>query len=431
MLGRLSADMLKVSILLIFVRFVGITKEIILAYKFGASPILDGYLFVFNIIGWLSSNLESVAVFTLVPLFTQMRMSGRVAESAEFRNELLGATILMALVVGFVLLTGLSCAIQWNILRLPAEVKSAALPASICLPLGLLFVFSGSILYVFSISNSQYKVNLVDGSLAICIGATVWLNPKPNIWALIVGTLLGLFVKWLFLCWMNRYYPPLKIRWGFSSAAWSGFYRSIGTMTIAHTILSTTTLIDLFLASRQGEGALTTYNYASLVVNGILSLLTLPISRTALPIFCQADGKSNSEQSALLFNRFLAGMFLFCIFISGLIWYFAEIVTRLLFERGAFTAQDTEAVSNILKTLILLMPFYVGWIIVFYKLTSRQIYKTLLKINITVFMVKLISGLILTSLYGLKGLAVSTIIMYLAGLGYTLIVEFRIRRLEG
>src|SRR3546814_7894339 len=69
-------------------------------------------------------------------------------------------------------------------------------------------------------------------------------------------------------------------------------------------------------------------------------------------------------------------------------WLLASWGVALLFERGAFTAQNTEAVAQVLRWGLLQLPFYFGVLILVQLLASQNRYRIMAAIAVANFAVK-------------------------------------------
>jgi len=91
----------------------------------------------------------------------------------------------------------------------------------------------------------------------------------------------------------------------------------------------------------------------------------------------------------------------------------AEWAVMLLFERGAFTAKDTQEVAQILRVLALQLPFYLFGIVLVQWLGAAGKAPWLLITAIVAFLAKLLAAWVCFDLGG-QGLAASTAFMYMA-----------------
>ncbi|MEN3001827.1 MAG: lipid II flippase MurJ [Armatimonadota bacterium] len=414
-----------VFLLLLVARLIGMIKELIVAYRYGVSPIIDGYLFVFNNVFLISTISESVMVFVLVPLILRWRISRSSPRVIEFKGELLGVMAISSLGTALIFVVVIPYMIRWEVFGLTAEATEAALQAAWWLPYGLVPALLATVVFAWAVAHERHISSLGDALPAIGIVTAVLCLPQPSITPLIVGTLVGFLLRYLFLAWIDYkagdyVWPRLRFR----SELWREFLQGMSMMMVAQSILVLTNLVDTFFAIRLGEGALATYNYAYRLIAVPLSLLSISVSRVIISFFSKINHSSENVEQLMVFSWLVWWVLGIGGVIAGIGWLASEVVVRLIYERGAFTSEDTIVVTAVLRMLCLQFPVYMGWIVVFYWLASQLAYRTLFKASTLVLFTKILTAWVLSGFYGLAGLALSTTIMYLLGLGYTFMAAY-------
>ena len=93
-------------------------------------------------------------------------------------------------------------------------------------------------------------------------------------------------------------------------------------------------------------------------------------------------------------------------------WVLTPIGVALLFERGAFTAADTEIVASVLRWGLLQVPFYFGVLVLVQLLASQQRYSLIALIAVFNFTLKAVLNFVLAPRLGLQGIMLATACMY-------------------
>jgi peptidoglycan biosynthesis protein MviN/MurJ (putative lipid II flippase) len=104
---------------------------------------------------------------------------------------------------------------------------------------------------------------------------------------------------------------------------------------------------------------------------------------------------------------FIAG---FAVFIIG--WVLAPVIVKLLFERGAFSAEDTTAVTGVMRYAILQIPFYFAGRVFYSLLSSQALYFSIGPAVAVCVLVKISANYLLVPRFGLGGLQLATTLMY-------------------
>ena len=93
-------------------------------------------------------------------------------------------------------------------------------------------------------------------------------------------------------------------------------------------------------------------------------------------------------------------------------WWLAPWMVSLLFERGAFTADDTLRVAEVMRWGLLQMPFYFGVLVLVQLLASQNRYRIMAGIAVANFMLKAVMNQVLAPTMGVNGIMLATSLMY-------------------
>src|SRR5690606_1955358 len=110
---------------------------------------------------------------------------------------------------------------------------------------------------------------------------------------------------------------------------------------------------------------------------------------------------------------------------TALGWLMAPWGVALLFERGAFTAQDTQVVAQVLRWGLLQMPFYFGVLILVQLLASQNRYRIMAAIAVGNFAMKAAMNYWLAPVMGTAGIMLATSIMYATSYACYVVVSLR------
>jgi putative peptidoglycan lipid II flippase len=80
---------------------------------------------------------------------------------------------------------------------------------------------------------------------------------------------------------------------------------------------------------------------------------------------------------------------------------------KLLFERGAFTAQNTVAVTEVLRYSLVQLPFYFSGLVLVSLLTSQRKYRTIATVASINLFVKIAANFSLVPWLGIKGIVLA------------------------
>jgi putative peptidoglycan lipid II flippase len=107
---------------------------------------------------------------------------------------------------------------------------------------------------------------------------------------------------------------------------------------------------------------------------------------------------------------------------------FSPALVRLLFQRGAFTAQDTLVVSRVQAMYALQIPFYAAGLLYVRMLTAlRRNDLVMISAGISLAL-DVVLNLICMRFWGVAGIALSTSLFYVASLSFAFYMARRLLR---
>jgi len=171
-------------------------------------------------------------------------------------------------------------------------------------------------------------------------------------------------------------------------------------------------IVDKTIASGLDAGSIAALNFATRVWGIPISLLAIPIATAVFPTFSEMaiNGTSRKEYEQKL-NRTLGYMFYLTIPATFLLYFLAEPIVRLFFERGAFDAKATALTSFVLKMYVLglfahaVSPILARLFYSFKNTTTPLIISSICVVfNITL-------NIILSKILGAAGIALATTIV--------------------
>lgn len=401
-----------VSLFIFIGKLVGAIKEMTIAWRYGVSPTVDAYVLVFNLVNWPVSILFSTLTVVLVPLAARLQHD-TPGELSRFRSELFGLTVLVGTMLGVFAILGLPCLLRAGWLGLSDPALALAIEAAgvmaLLAPLGTVIgLFSAWLMGSGRHHNTLYEAIPALALVIVLLMPVGWI-PEPLLW----GTVAGFAVHAIALVLTLSRRRELAIpRIAFSSPVWHFFWSSLAIMALGQVLMSSTNLIDQFFAASLGTGAVSTLGYANRVLALVLGLGATAISRATLPVLSavQAQGAAGASTVAL---RWAQWMFALGLVVLGLGWIAAPWGIELLFQRGAFTAMDSERVTEVLRYALIQAPFYFSSLTLVVLLSASRAYSTLMYLGGVSLITKLVLVAYLTPKLYLVGLAISNSVIYL------------------
>ena len=406
---QILRGMLTVALFAILGRIAGAAKEMAIAWRFGVSNEVDGYMFANNLVALPAALLFSVLSATMIPLVVgwPQRWGDKLA---AFASQLIVFTIVLGVVGLAFAAWAVPSLIGSQALGMPAASAAAALIVSDLLiwavPAGLI----SSLAAAWLLAANRHINTLFEALPALIILGCVLLFAKDIValaWATVIGAGIHALVLVVTLKFLprERLHPPAP-----GAALWGIFLGSLGIAVAAQILMLLTNLIDQFFAARLAAGSLSILGYANRIASLALAVCAMSISRATLPVL-SALSATDAKARAVI-RRWAIGIFgvgtLACLIGA----FLARPAVRLLFERGAFTESDTVAVADILRVLLLQLPPYcAGLVLVSWAIAARRL-RLIFFASLAAFCVKVIVTHFLISIFGLAGIALATAMMY-------------------
>lgn len=339
-------------------RVLGLVREMVIAYLFGATGLVSVFRVAATIIQTLYDFLIGGMVSAaLVPVFS---------DSAERREELwrvasIVLNVLAIFLAGAVLLLEIFAPqLVWilgsgydaELQRAAVDMLRLVLPAVFFLGMsgivtGLLYSLKRFTFPAFT--TAAYNVGIVVVALA--------LSPMFGITSLIVGILIG--SAWQVILQL----PGLRdmhyrFAIDFAHPALRKILKLYAPVVAGLSISVVAVAIDRNLASHTGEQSLAWMQNATVLVQFPLGLVASAVSFAILPTLSQqstVNSRQSDFQSTLAFGIKLILLLILPATVGlGLL---AHPIVALVFERGAFTPTDTEWTARALQFYLLGLPF--------------------------------------------------------------------------
>jgi putative peptidoglycan lipid II flippase len=401
----IARAMLSVAFFVLIGKAFGAVKEMAVAWRYGIGPEVDAYLFVFNLASWPVAIFYGAIYAALLPVAAQVR-AAQPAQLGRLRAEVLGTTLAAAAAATFVLAAALQLLLHLELTGLPpaqAEIAARmAWPLVLLVPLGWL----ATLWSTWAMFEGRQVNTLFEALPAVTVLAAVLLLGGEH--ALSWGTAAG-FAAWaLMAAWILRARGQLEApRLSHEVQAWPKLWHALAAVLLAQAFSSAAAVVDQFFAASLGTGTLSTLGYASRILALVLGLGSTAVGRAVLPVFARVQAREPGKVRGMAL-RWALLMIAAGSLAAGACALLGRPLTALLFERGAFTAQDTHQVAELLRYGLLQVPFAFAGIVVTYALHSLGRQRVVTGIALAGLCCKIGFNAVLVPSMGAAGLMAST-----------------------
>jgi putative peptidoglycan lipid II flippase len=400
-----------VSLYVLLASIARAAREMVIAYRYGVGPEVDAYLFIFNLVNWPIGVWSSVLTVVLVPLAARINREA-LADLPRFRSELLGVALIVGITLALLAMIGLPWLLGSSLTGLPGTtlpIAKAMVPVLAFLaPLGILI----ALLAAWTLASGRHVSTLLEGVPSIVLTLALITFAGGGIEPLLWGTLVG--VAFHVAALAAPFARRGEIEWPrFSrqSPQWPAFWQGFSIVVAGQALMSLVAIADQFFAAHLGVGAIATLGYANRILALALGLGAIAVSRGSLPVFSRAhaDGATHAHRIATQWMRLLLGLGGVCMIVG---WWLAPWVVELLFERGAFTPNDTVNVTKVLRYGLVQLPFFFAALVLTSYLSSRRMYIWLFWSGALGLCTKLAGNALLAPILGVPGIALATAVTY-------------------
>lgn len=409
---RIAAGAFWIGLFVLAAKLCVAAREMAIAWRYGISAEVDAYQIALTVTTWLPMMLFGLAGVVLVPRLVALR---KVGGDGGFIDELNGAVLVVGALLA--LLTWIGAPFATGLLAGTLAAPTRELAESLTeqmAPIAFLIVVGGYLSARLQ-AREHYAYSFADAAPALVIALFVIVGPGDSPTApLLYGTLLGYLVYALWLARMAAVAdPPLgRLRLRHRSEQWALVYGAFATMGLGQLFITAALPIDQAFAATLGEGGVSTLGYVTRITTLITSFGSVVFARALLPVLSGAVAEGDHELGrgqALKWAWLMAAVGAAAAAVG---WLLAPLGVRILFERGAFGARETELVSDVLRYGLLQLPPFFGGIVLVQWYAAANRYRAILFITLVALLAKVAANALLVGPLGVSGIMVSTALMY-------------------
>ena len=329
--------------------------QLIAAAKFGAGSDMDAFLSASTLPQFVISVLLGSLSFVFIPFFVEYAVKGD--EERAYRLSV-GLFNISMLLLGAICVIGILFSRQILIVTNPG-LAAETLDVSVRISMVTWPTVMATGAFTLLSSIYQAKRNFAWQAMVPLIGAVVnlalllLLAPKLGIIGLALATTTGVVIQ-VFLLWRvfaekNRYH--FRLYWD-EDGLRKIIYVTLPLVLVA-IVTKFTPLIDRYLASEMHEGAISQLSYAFKILTLVSVLISTGISTVIFPRM--AADASNTDMGALGSTMSLGLRIMWAVTAPVIAIGIALALPAItfLFNHGAFSMQDSVAVSDLFKIYLI------------------------------------------------------------------------------
>lgn len=415
--GRWHSQFMWAVTLITVAKLAGAIREVLLAQVYGTTPLMDAYQFVSNLASWPASIFSAICSAMLIPAYSRARALG-AGQLMHMRSQVHSATLILCVLLSSIWI-GLCLAtpLLGNWSGLPEYTANYS--RHLMVPMAVT-IFCGLYAALLSAECMSIRIHgnlLLDATPSLVLVGFLLIWDSGGEMLLISSTIVGPIVALaLMTAYLSRHLTLPDLSLHIDRPQWRFLFSTVSTLLAAQCLQATTSLVDQFWAAQLNDGALSVLGYSNRILFVILAIGATGITRTVLPRLAdwQIENPILGFRSALVWSLWVLGL---TSFVMALMWPLTPTLVSWIYERGAFGSAETLRVSSFLQISWAQLPLTFGGLILIQQLLAVQSYFVMLLIAFVNLVVKVAGNWMLTPIFGIDGLAISSALMQLSTFG--------------
>jgi putative peptidoglycan lipid II flippase len=419
--SKVLTDAVVVGAFTVLVKLAGAAKVVFSAHLLGAGDQFDAFVIAFVIPSFLGEVLGGSLIFALIPTLIEVReRQGEEAAHELYSSILIWAAVLLSAVA---ILAALGSGVIVKLLGSNFSAEKAHLTRNLFLAMTAVIPLSGISMTWRAVLNSKEKFAAAAGipilTPIVSIALIVTAGHALGAFSLAFGATIGTLAEVLLLAIALRTHG---IRLLPSRPRWTQPARQVLTqyapMAIGGIMLSGSNLIDQLMAARLVTGSVSALNFGTRVTGVIIAIGPAALSTAILPRFSKMTALGDWPALRGAVKRYALLSLILSIPATACCIYFSESIVRIIFQRGAFSAQDTHLVARVQMLSLLQVPMSMLLALVVRLVSALKANDLLLRMAVLSVVANFALDYALMRSMGVAGIALATPLVTLLSLSF-------------
>lgn len=339
-------------------RFIGLIREMVIAYRGGAGSSVDAYQIAFVI----PEILNHIAAggflsITFIPIFTKYLAEENETKGCQVFSNIMtvfGSGLILVIAVFWIFADKLINVVAPGLTD-PEQIAAAVRMTRIIMP-AQFFFFSGGLFMAVQFAKEQFYIPALAPliyNIGIIAGGVLFsdkLGMEGFSWGVLAGAFIGNFAlqAWGVYKTGIRY----RIRFDIKSPDLKKYILLSLPLMLGLTMMFSTEVFLKFFGSYLPEGSIAALNYGLRIMLILVGFFGQAVGMASFPFMARMVAENKIAQLNLLLNKTLRYLALIIPFAVLFVVLRYEIVF-ILFQRGRFDAQATALTSQVIIYLMI------------------------------------------------------------------------------
>lgn len=392
-------------------KIIGLIRDMKIASVYGASEITDAYNIALTVPNILYMVCASAIMITFIPNFYEVEEEEGKKGAFRFANKII--TILLLISIVFYLISMLNAKALVEIIapNLSKESFELTIKLTRITLINLIFTVIASVFSSILRCNNKYLgISLMPIFMNVPIIIFLFLNLWSNdIVLTTIVTTIGSMLQFIILI------PELKgLKFKFR-IQFKGYndrvidiFMKVLPILFGLAVSQISLIVDKNIGSSFTQGTITSLEMSNKITSVIYGVLTSTVVTVFLPVMAKQFLNEDKNEWLETIKNIIIYMFIFTIPITIGAYILNKEIISLMYERGAFTQQNTNLVSAAFVGYLLQVPFLCIRDIIgqaFYS-SKNTIIPTIN--GLVTVIINIVLTVILSKIYGVFGITLAT-----------------------
>ncbi len=416
--GDIGAAAIIVAAGILLSRFLGIIRDIVFAAMLGSTGVTDVYVAAFRIPDYANYLLAGgFLTITFIPIFSKYLADGDEeggwgAFTAILRWLALGITLVIvaAWIVTPAVIGALYPDFTADQVARTVDLTRIILPAQFAFVVGALFAavqYAKGVFTIPTLAPILYNVGIIAGGVAwaLAVGEP---DPAGFIWGALIGAFVGNLALQVWGARRVGMHIDLAASW--RNPAVKAYVLISLPLMIGQSVVALDEVFMSVFGAMVGEGAQTDLQYARRTMFVPIGIIAQAAAVATYPTLARLFAEGNRKGLLRTVNRSMTWVLVLSVGAAGAMAAMAMPIVRVLFERSAFTAEDTEAVASALFVYAFAIPIWGALQIITRAFYAKREMWTPVIVGTAVTAVAIPTYFGLESVLGLRGVALASVL---------------------
>jgi len=389
----------------------GFLREVIIASSFGTTFRSDAYFIGLSASDFFRDMISgSVITAALIPIYASLLSSDiTIAKAKKVLNQTISYLSLLLIITAIIgvifsaqIVKLFAPEASINTLILSGQLSKIMFPAIIFA--GLASVL-GSILNVYNKflipSSNQLLLNLG------VITGVLTLSSYFGVKSLAIGIVLGSLMQFFSIMFSTKntnisFSPDFEISDDFKK-----LFSIVIPLFLAAFLSTANDLVTRAIAAGLDTGSVAAFNFSNKIKETPWLLISVPIGTVLFPMLSTNFSKENIKKYTEMLEFSIKTVTLVAAPVCVFIFFFSEPITKLIYERGVFTATSTAITSVALKYSMIGAFFYALNYVLLRAYYSTKNNKLVLWYSLLAVIVNIALGLALRPTFEIAGISLA------------------------